>query len=188
MVYGGKTHVLPPCFVSPSSLVNLFNVLIFVSWGQLLHEEMWAWENVGFGGLLSVWTVRMPSGEPSFLSHWSSFSPGGLVSLTSSLFSPHAELWSVIPHAEGMSVHPRVHRMVRSFLMVVSSPHAGRVVHSHAVCRPAVAFFPLSQRLASCSLVALPSHAARRGAAYLWSFTFSIRVESGMFFPVICAP
>ena len=62
----------PICFhlvVSmPSSIVNLFNVLIFVSWGQLLHEEMWAWGGVDFGRMLSVQMVHMPSGEPSFLS------------------------------------------------------------------------------------------------------------------------
>ena len=46
-----------------------------------------------------------------------------------------------IPHAEGKSVHPCMHRMVRSFLMVVNSPHAMRVLHSHAVLPSVVAFF-----------------------------------------------
>ena len=42
-------------------------------------------EKHGFGRLLSVWTVRMPSGEPLFLSRRSSFSPWS-VALTSGLF------------------------------------------------------------------------------------------------------
>ena len=57
-------------------------------------------------------------------------------------FPAHVQVHGLfIPHAEGKSVHPHVHRMVRSFLMVVSSPHAGRVVHSDAVRPSVVAFF-----------------------------------------------
>ena len=51
--------------------------------------------------------------------------------------------------------------------------------------RPVVAFFPLVQRPASCSLAALPSHAARKGATYRWTFTFSTE-RNRVFFPVFC--
>ena len=37
-----------PCLIQPLQCLD------FVSWGQLLHEETWAWENVGFGRMLSV--------------------------------------------------------------------------------------------------------------------------------------
>ena len=88
----------------PYSLVNLFNVLFWVveavmaagGWGQLLHDETWAWGGVDFGKLLSVQTVRMPSGEPSFLSR-----------LVSTL--PTA---SILPHARPVSTSIIVFFMV----------------------------------------------------------------------------
>ena len=73
------------CLTQPLQPLQPLQCLDFVSWGQLLHEETWAWKNVGFGRLLSVWMVRMPRGDPSFFSRWSSFSPC-LVALTSGLF------------------------------------------------------------------------------------------------------
>ena len=80
----------------PSSLVNLFNVLILVSWGQLLHEETRAWGGVDFGRLLSVQTVSMPNGEPSFLSR-----------LVSTLTTT-----SVLPHARPVSTSTAIFFMV----------------------------------------------------------------------------
>ena len=52
-----------PCLTQP---IQPLQCLELVSWGQLLHEETWAWESVDFGRLLLVRMVCMPSGEPSF--------------------------------------------------------------------------------------------------------------------------
>ena len=41
MVYGGKTHVLPPCFVFPSSLVNLFIVFVEVVGAVMVGSGVW---------------------------------------------------------------------------------------------------------------------------------------------------
>ena len=101
--------MLPPCVFATFSLFDFpcltqpLQCLDFFSWGQLLHEEMWAWENVGFGRLLSVWMVRMPSGEPSFLSCRSSFSPWS-VTLTVCSFSLGTGWLLFSSHAQGLCV------------------------------------------------------------------------------------
>ena len=121
MVYGGETHVLPPCCVYAIFPCQPLQCLDFVSWGQLLHEETWAWGGVDFGRLLSIQTVHMPSGEPSFLSC--------LVSTLSTA--------SVLPHARPVSTSTAIFFMVWFLLtrrVVVCScsrtgiwciPHAG---------------------------------------------------------------
>ena len=142
MVYGGKTHVLPPCLFCHISCLTQplqpIQCLEFVSWGQLLHEETWAWEGASFVGCCQFGRYACPVENLRF-SHVG-------------LHSPHGRLPS---------------------RLVCSSSRRGR----------SCSFF-LTQRPASCSLADLPSHAARRGAVYRWSFTFSHRVEIGYVFPV----
>ena len=92
-----------------------------------MHEETWSWENLGFGRLLSVWTVRMPNGEPSFLSHRSSFSPG--------VGCPH--IWSVLPHIEVGSVlssSRRDQQVVLSRPCLLTQPGEELCIGDHLRC------------------------------------------------------
>ena len=41
MVFGGKTHVLPPCFDLPSSLVNIFIVFVEVVGAVMVGSGVW---------------------------------------------------------------------------------------------------------------------------------------------------
>ena len=95
MVYGGKTHVFPPLFCFHLFLFHQpIQCLDFVNWGQLLHEEMWAWENVGFGRLLSVLDGTH--------AQWRTFVSLTPVFILPMVGCPHG--WSVLPHREVGSV------------------------------------------------------------------------------------
>ena len=79
---------------------------------------------------------------------------------------PHGFLF--VPHG-GLFIHTRIGRS--------DFCSSGWFAHSHAEEEGLVS----SSRTSNDSA---RSHAARRGTAYQWSFTFFHRVESGMFSPV----
>ena len=61
--YGGKTHMF--CHLSfvchLSCLTQPLQCLDFVSWGHLLHEETWAWKNVGLAGCCQFGQYACPA-------------------------------------------------------------------------------------------------------------------------------
>ena len=92
MVYGGKTHVLPPCFVLPPSLVNLFIVL-----SNHLHGEWLVVVGVVivFGSGVAGLSVPFPHAHSTHNLPFTPLHPGQFT-FTATSVEAHAEQWSVM--------------------------------------------------------------------------------------------
>ena len=103
--YGEKTHVLPPLFVTflvLPNLSNLFNVLTLLVGGSYCMRKR------GHG---KTWVKRkaIPLSSPRLHSPHGRWFSHPIAHPHAQVFS-HAELWSVLPHAEGKFAHSCVPR------------------------------------------------------------------------------